>query len=114
MIDNELAIAKHRGELLLIDVRLGAEALAREQAMTAREARTVVSSPLLVPVTVPGDGIDAARIEKLEQFGIVFRERVDGRLRVARDRTPDPRIEDSKDNRGTCGECPAAKGCVRA
>ena len=82
IVDEQLAIAKEGGNLLLVDVRLGAEALAREHAATARETGTVVSSPLLVPTTVPGEGITAEREEELGQLGIVLRKGLDGQLRV--------------------------------
>lgn len=78
IVDDQLAIVKERGNLLLLDVRLGAEALAREHAATARETGTAISTPLLVPTTVPGEGITAEREEELGQLGIVIRKDLDG------------------------------------
>ena len=74
--------ARRTHRIWLVDVRAGAEALAREQTATARETGTVISTPLLVPTTVPGEGVETSRMQKLERCGLVLREGIDGQLRV--------------------------------
>ena len=82
LVDETLAIAKVGTEVRLVDVTKGVEALVHEHAAMASETGTVRSSPVLVPATVPGDSVTAARLDELAQLGLVVREGLNGELRI--------------------------------
>lgn len=82
IVDEALAIAKDGDELMIVEVRRGAEVLAREDAAVACKTGTVVSSPLLVPTTIAVRAANQSRIARLEQCGLILREEFDKRLQV--------------------------------